>query len=178
MSSLGPLGGVPAISAAARLVRSSGDINQTSQNQATGAQASLRNQQALNTRAVPFAHYINAMHQRIHRVFADLFLPSLDQLPKSDPLNDYSMHADIEIVLSQDDGRISGMGIVHSSGVAAFDVSALESIQRAAPFGKPPGEIVSPDGYVYMHWDLHRNPDYACSTWFAYPRILRDQSGH
>jgi hypothetical protein len=39
------------------------------------------NQTALNTARVPFASYLNAMHNRIHPIFADSFLDSLDRLP-------------------------------------------------------------------------------------------------
>ena len=46
------------------------------------------NQTALNTAAVPFASYLNAIHNRIHPIFADTFLGSLDNLPQTHPLND------------------------------------------------------------------------------------------
>jgi len=46
MSTLGPLG-VPAISAAARNLRTIGDVNQTHQNQAVEGQANLRSVQAI-----------------------------------------------------------------------------------------------------------------------------------
>ena len=131
------------------------------------------NQTALNTRASAFATYLNMMHQRIHVIFADSFLPSLDQFPKNHPLNNFDMHTELEIILNQTDGGVVTMGIVKTSGATAFDVNALEAVNKAAPFGKPPSEIVSPDGNVYLHWEFHRNPDLACSTWFAYPYILR-----
>jgi hypothetical protein len=66
------------------------------------------------------------------------------------------------------------MGVVRTSGVTAFDINALEAVSKAAPFGKPPAEIVSPDGNVYVHWEFYRNPDYACSTYFAHPIILKE----
>jgi hypothetical protein len=65
------------------------------------------------------------------------------------------------------------MGVTRTSGVTAFDISALESVQRASPFGAPPPSIVSPDGNVYLHWEFHRNPTLACSTYFARPFILK-----
>jgi len=133
----------------------------------------LGNQTALNTRASAFANYLNSMHQRIHVIFADSFLPSLDQFPKNHPLNNFDMHTDLEIILNQTDGGVVTLGVVRTSGTTAFDVNALEAVSKAAPFGKPPSEIVSPDGNVYLHWEFHRNPDYACSTWFAYPKILK-----
>ena len=132
----------------------------------------LGNQTALNTRGSPFANYLNSMHQRIHVIFADSFLPALDQFPKGHPLSNYEMHTDLEIILNQNDGGVVTLGIVRTSGATAFDVNALEAVNKAAPFGKPPSEIVSPDGNVYLHWEFHRNPDLACSTWFAFPYIL------
>jgi TonB family protein len=132
------------------------------------------NQTALNTRAAPFANYLNSMHQRIHVIFADEFLASLDQRPKNDPLNNYNMHTDLELIINQADGAVITMGVVRTSGVTAFDINALEAVSKASPFGKPPSEIVSPDGNVYVHWEFYRNPDYACSTYFAHPIILKE----
>jgi hypothetical protein len=133
------------------------------------------NQTALNTARVPFASYLNAVHNRLHPVFADSFLASLDNLPASHPMNKPEIKTDLEIVLSQDDGRVVRMGVTHTSGVTAFDIAALESVMRAQPFGAPPKEIISPDGNVYFHWEFYRNPYYACSTYFAHPYILKNK---
>ena len=132
------------------------------------------NTTALNTRASPFATYLNSMHQRIHVIFADEFLPSLDQRPKSDPLNNFEMHTELEMIINQTEGAVITMGVIRTSGVTAFDINALEAVSKASPFGKPPAEIVSPDGNVYVHWEFYRNPDYACSTYFARPIILKE----
>lgn len=130
------------------------------------------NQTALNTARVPFAAYLNQIHQRLHQVFAHGFLGHLEQLPDKHPLNNRNMSTHVEIALSREDGRIVKMGITKSSGVTAFDVGALESVSKAAPYGPPPGSIVSSDGNVYLHWEFHRNRDYACSTYFARPFII------
>jgi TonB family protein len=97
----------------------------------------------------------------------------LDGLPSDHPLNKPDMKTNLEIVLDKDEGKIVKMGITHSSGSTVFDVAALESVQNASPFGKPPTVIVSPDGKVYLHWEFYRNPYYACSTYFAHPYILK-----
>lgn len=130
------------------------------------------NQTALNTARVPFAAYLNQIHQRLHDVFAYGFLGHLEQLPDDHPLNNRSMSTHLEIALSREDGRIVKMGVTKSSGVTAFDVGALESVSKAAPYGPPPGSILSSDGNVYLHWEFHRNRDYACSTFFARPFII------
>lgn len=133
----------------------------------------LGTQTALNTAAAPFAEYLNQIHNRIHPIFADTFLPSLDSLPSDHAMNDPELKTFLELVLSQTDGHIVRMGVTRTSGITAFDIGALESVQRASPFGPPPPEIVSPDGSVYLHWEFHRHPWYACSTYFARPYILK-----
>jgi TonB family protein len=129
------------------------------------------NQTALNTAAVPFASYLNGMHNRIHPIFADAFLESLDGLPPNHPMNDQHLVTRLEIVLTKQ-GRLKRMGIVKTSGMTAFDIAALDAVDRAQPFGPAPTAIVSPDGNVYLHWEFHRDEVYACSTMNARPFIL------
>jgi TonB family protein len=131
------------------------------------------NQTALNTARVPFATYLNQIHNRLHPIFADSFLGSLDGMPADSPLNRPDMRTNLEIVIDKDEGKIVKMGVTSSSGSTMFDVAALEAVQNAAPFGKPPPIIVSPDGNVYLHWEFYRNPYYACSTYFAHPFLLK-----
>lgn len=129
------------------------------------------NQTALNTAAVPFASYLTMMHNRIHPIFADTFLGSLESLPPSHPLSDKHLITSLEIVLTKD-GRLQKMGVTRTSGITAFDIAALDSVQRASPFGPAPSAIVSADGNVYLHWEFHRNEVYACSTMNARPFLL------
>jgi len=130
------------------------------------------NQTALNTAAVPFATYLNTIHNRIHPLFADSFLGSLDNLPKGHPLNSPRLVTHLEIVVSPKEGRIVKLGIVKTSGITAFDIAALDSVHRAQPFGPAPGAIVSTDGNVYLHWEFHRDEVFACSTMHARPFLL------
>ncbi len=130
------------------------------------------NQTALNAARVPFASYLNEIHNRIHPVFAEGFLATLTSLPADHPLNRKDMSTHVEIALDPADGRIVKMGITQSSGVTMFDVGALESVQKASPFGPAPSAILSSDGKVYLHWEFHREPEMACSTYFARPLIL------
>jgi hypothetical protein len=130
------------------------------------------NQTALNTAAVPFASYLNTIHNRIHPIFADSFLGSLDNLPKNHPMNDPKIITRLEIVVSPKEGRIVKMGVVKTSGITAFDIAALDSVHRAQPFGPAPGAIISPDGNVYLHWEFHRDEVFACSTMHARPFML------
>jgi TonB family protein len=132
------------------------------------------NQTALNTARSPFASYLNQVHARIHPIFADAFLASLDALPASNPMNRPEIYTSLEIVLDREQGRIQRMGVTRTSGVTAFDVAALESVSRAQPFGPPPEVILSPDGNVYFHWEFHRGVE-ACGTANAHPFMLRTQ---
>jgi hypothetical protein len=132
----------------------------------------LGNTTALNSARSPFATYLNTIHNKIHPIFAEDFLGSLDLLPGTQPINDQTIFTSLEIVLDRDDGRVVKMGVVHTSGITGFDIGALDSVQRAQPFGKPPKAIVSADGNVYLHWEFHRDPVFACSTINARPFML------
>jgi len=129
------------------------------------------NQTALNTAQVPLASYLNAMHNRIHPIFADSFLDSLDRLPPTHPMNDRHLITKLEIVLTKE-GHLHKMGVVGTSGITAFDIAALDAVSRASPFGPAPSAIISPDGNVYLHWEFHRDEVYACSTMNARPFLL------
>lgn len=133
------------------------------------------NQTALNTARAPFATYLSLIHNRLHPIFADWYLASLDSLPASDPINNPELSTNLEIVLEPEEGRVVRMGVTKHSGITRFDVAALDSVDRAQPFGTPPREIISPDGKVYLHWEFHRYPMIACTTQNARPFILRGQ---
>jgi hypothetical protein len=130
------------------------------------------NQTALNAARSPFGTYLVTIHNRIHPIFAEDFLGSLDSRPANDPINDPTLVTKLEIVLDRDDGHVVKMGVTRTSGITVFDIAALDSVQRASPFGKPPKAIVSPDGNVYFHWEFHRDPVFACSTINARPYLL------
>lgn len=133
----------------------------------------LGNQTALNAAAVPFASYLNSIHNRLHPIFADEFLGSLDNLSPTNALNQ-NLVTHVEIVVKAEDGSIVRMGVTKPSGSTTYDVAALDSVERASPFGKAPDIIRSPDGNVYLHWEFHRNPFDACSTRNASPFILKN----
>jgi TonB family protein len=130
------------------------------------------NQVPLGTAAPSFASYLAQMHKRVHPLFTERFLQSLDQRPASDPMNDANLYVTLEIVLEKTEGRVLYLGVVRPSGSEDFDVAALVSVYRAQPFGAPPSEIVSPDGNVYLHWEFHRGVE-ACGTANAHPYLLK-----
>lgn len=133
------------------------------------------NQTALNAARVPFASYLNTIHNKLHPIFADAFLDSLETLPANHQLNGVTLRTDLEVVVDKDSGKIVKMGVVRTSGVTAFDVAALEAMERASPFGKADPSIVSGDGRVYLHWEFHRQREIACGTVNARPFKLKGE---
>jgi hypothetical protein len=131
-----------------------------------------RNQRALDPRRGPFGPYLIHIHNRIHPIFAEEFVAWLDTLPPNDPRNQSQLVVRIEVAMSGADGHIVHMGVFRSSGVASFDVGALETFEEAAPFGPPPAGLLSSDGNAYFHWELHRDPTYGCSTVHARPFLI------
>jgi hypothetical protein len=120
----------------------------------------------------PFAIYLLGMHKRIHPIFADEYLASFDDLPKGRQL-DHDLVANLEIVIDKTTGQVVRVGVIRTSGERTFDVAALQSVMRAAPFDRAPDSIASPDGRVYVHWEFHRDPVDACTTRNAWPFLLK-----
>jgi TonB family protein len=104
----------------------------------------------------PFASYLNGMHNRIHPIFADGVPRIARQLPPTHPMNDKHLVTRLEIVLTRE-GHLKKMGVVKTSGITAFDIAALDAVDRAQPFGPAPSAIISADGNVYLHWEFHRD---------------------
>jgi TonB family protein len=126
------------------------------------------NQRALNETVVVWAHYLNALHNQIHPAFADSFLASIEGRDAGDGLDNPRLTTSLEIVLDAR-GRMSALGVVRSSGQITFDLAALEAVTRSGPYPQPPPELRSSDGNVYIHWEFHRDPVFACSTMNARP---------
>jgi TonB family protein len=126
----------------------------------------------LGSERVPFAKYFIGMHARIHPLFGDSFLESLGSAAATDPMNDADLHTRLEIVIDRT-GKVFRIGVVRTSGLPAFDAAVLEAVDRAQPFERPPAEVVSADGNVYMHWIFFRDERCACSTMNASPFLLR-----
>jgi hypothetical protein len=127
------------------------------------------NQSELGTRASPFAAYITAMHRQIHKLFTLGFLADIELRRDSAYAND-ELWTQLEIVV-KGDGSVERVGIVHGSGLLAFDVAAIDSVMSAAPFPVPPSAIKSANGKVYLDWQFHRD-ERACGTFGVDPHIL------
>jgi hypothetical protein len=62
------------------------------------------NQTALNSARAPCANYLNVIHNRLHPIFADWFLNSLNSLPAEHPMNRAELSTNLEIVLDPAEG--------------------------------------------------------------------------
>jgi TonB family protein len=119
-----------------------------------------------------FAAWLGPAHQRIHAEFADVFLRSLDGLPPSHPLSRLDLATVLEIVVDGASGRLVKVGVVRTSGVTAFDVGALDAVEKAAPFAPADAAMRSADGNVYVTWTFHRDFVLSCSLREVVPRLV------
>lgn len=125
-----------------------------------------------SARQKTFHNYIEAVHEAsIHPKFADSFLRSLPSLSPNDPLNDFSlsMVAEFEIF---ENGHISEIRVVRSSGNHVFDAGAVDAIYRSSPFPPPPKSVLSWNHRVYLRWGFYRN-NRKCGVFNVEPYILR-----
>jgi TonB family protein len=125
---------------------------------------------ALDAARVPFAQYLNDLHVRIHPIFADELLAAMNETRGPWP---QSLRTVLALVIDQKTGKLKRVGVVEASGVTAFDIAALATIDRALPFKPVPEAIASPDGNVYIQWEFHPDPVDACTTRNARPLILK-----
>ncbi|EYF01943.1 TonB C-terminal domain-containing protein [Chondromyces apiculatus] len=110
------------------------------------------------------AAYLNKVHARIHPIFADQYLSSLDKLPASHLLNNMDLATHLEIVVTRDSGKLVRIGVTKASGVTTFDVATIDAVHRASPFGEAPDAVLSDDANVYLHWEIYRDPQRSCGT--------------
>jgi hypothetical protein len=133
----------------------------------------LGNQVALGASHAAFTAFLRSMARRMRPWFVDGFLDWIRSLPPNHVLRQSPLQTRVEIVLDGASGSIARMGVVLTSGVTAFDVGALDAVQRSAPFGVAPAEILSPDGRVYVQWDLRSDHSSELNDDDARPSILR-----
>ncbi len=121
------------------------------------------NQTALNAAASPFAAYLAEVHRRIHRQFADRFLPSLPV--NLGELADRSLRTKLELIFNAD-GTMHRVGVIETSGYTPFDYGAFEAVMRGQPYPEAPEAIRSGDGRVYVRWAFYRS-ERQCGTFNA-----------
>ncbi len=115
------------------------------------------NHQGVN--ALPGARsYIGAIHRKIHFRWASSYLMDLDLHERAgSPMNDPELNTTLEFVIRSADGTVEDVRIVRGSGQVRFDAQAIAIAYQIGPHPRPPAEIVSPNGKVYIHWNFWRD---------------------
>lgn len=116
------------------------------------------NHTGVNAKAAVYASYISRIHRKIHQRWGATYLPHLDSnMPRGHPLNNPRLNSKLEFVIDAESGSVDAVNIVDSSGEMMFDAEAVAISHAIGPHRSPPGEIVSPDGKVYIHWNFWRD---------------------
>lgn len=109
--------------------------------------------------AADVAHgdYLRALHQRVHRRWADNFLHmATTQLPRTDAINDPSRLVVIDVILARG-GVLVDASVAGESGARGFDEAAVEVLRDSAPFPAPPEDVLSDDGQAHVRWSFARD---------------------
>jgi hypothetical protein len=117
---------------------------------------------------VAWARLLIQVHERLHPLFAEQYLRSLDELPPESPLSNWELKVQVELHLVPRTGEIGRMGVRRSSGVREFDLAVLTAFSRALPVPFPES-LASSDGYAYVVWEVSRDPRAGCSAANARP---------
>jgi TonB family protein len=125
----------------------------------------------LGKKATLFHNYLAVAHERIHTLFADSFLASINVFDPSDPLNNMELMTKMEFeILSS--GVVNEIRVLKSSGNTVFDAAAVDSIYRSSPFNPPPATLLSYNDRVYFRWGFYRNHR-KCGVFNAEPYLLK-----
>jgi TonB family protein len=106
--------------------------------------------------------YLRALHERIHPVWAGLFVREIaGRQLGADPINDPSRQAVVMFSIRWD-GTPTDVSVVRESGLAAFDQAARDAILRVDHFPIPSVALFSDDHVVHLRWTFSRG-DALCS---------------
>jgi hypothetical protein len=101
--------------------------------------------------------YLRTLHEHVHRRWTDNFLALIGQnLALNNPLNDASLAAEAEIVVSAQ-GKLVSATLSKRSGFAGFDDAVIEVLKDSVPFPTPPLASRSDDGTLHLHWAFARD---------------------
>jgi TonB family protein len=124
----------------------------------------------LSTISDPFAAYIHALHNKIHPLWSGY----LSWLEFADgpggALADPTLMVELEYIIRAD-GTVDEVNIVRGSGETMFDAQAIDVLWAIGPHDPPPSTMISPTGFVYIHWEFHRD-EQMCWTGGASVRMV------
>jgi TonB family protein len=103
------------------------------------------------------AAYLRELHAHIHRRWADNFLRLAgEKLPATNPLNDATKVAEVDVIVAPD-GQLISAKVTRSSGFAGFDDAIVEVLHDGVPFPTPPPAVRSDDDKLHAHWLFARD---------------------
>ena len=109
---------------------------------------------------------VNEVHHKLHPIFADQYLKQLEGLGTEHPANSEHLSTIVEIEVDPHSGELARIAVPRGSGVALFDSVVLESFLAALPV-RLPTALSARGAPLLLRWQIHRLPQYACSTYFA-----------
>jgi hypothetical protein len=119
--------------------------------------------------------FFRLLHERLHPIFSDQFLTSLDAGGPASPFNNPALNTLVMVEVFQATGELSTITIVESSGLLTFDLAALETFARVTPLSVP-SILSDASGIVRFAWRFSRPPEVACTSLNASP-IVRPVPG-
>jgi hypothetical protein len=124
--------------------------------QATGSLIDSDAEPAITTPGIE-GDYLRTLHYRIHWRWVHNFIEGVAMTrPKSDPLNDPSLTAEILFTVRWD-GSTAEVTLSKSSHNKAFDQAAVASVRGDLPFPVPPLALFGDDGVAHFRWGFARD---------------------
>jgi hypothetical protein len=120
-----------------------------------------------NEKRQAWARVLNAFHGRVHPLFADEYLATLEGLPPTADVNRQQVVTVAEVTLGGDGGLVD-VTPLRRSGIEAFDEAVLSSVRRGAPYVAPPPSLLV-GGRVRFRYAFAREPMISCSAITAAP---------
>jgi hypothetical protein len=103
------------------------------------------------------AAYVRKLHAHIHRRWAENFLRLVGEtLPLTNPLNDGSRVAEVDITIAAD-GQLVATSITKGSGFPGFDDAMIDVLRDAVPYPRPTDSVRSDDDRLHVHWSFARD---------------------
>jgi hypothetical protein len=107
--------------------------------------------------AGPEGAYLRELHAHIHRRWTDNFLRLAgEKLPATNPLNDATKVAEVDVIIAAD-GQLISAKITRPSGFTGFDDAILEVLHDGVPYPTPPPAVRSDDDKLHAHWVFARD---------------------
>ncbi|MEZ4461139.1 MAG: hypothetical protein R3E66_15730 [bacterium] len=132
-----------------------------------GSEVGVGNHTSVNAYSDDAKSYLERIHRKIHKRWADGYLPYLDTgVPMDSPLRNPNLNTILEMIIDGSSGQVERVNIVKTSGELSYDSEAIIIAQTIGPHGAAPHDVISPNGKVYVHWNFWRDTR-QCGTFGA-----------